>query len=283
MINNITAVFLSKTVDKEVLDMTVNAMETLLNSLVLDIKINIVLVESEKDFKCSYPSYVNVIIPKEEFNFHKFLNIGIKSIISDWYLLCNNDIEFDSGWLEQILLVINERADINSFSPLCPLSTRQCKLKKITRNKLYTVGFEPVLHISGWCILLKNSVVQELGGLDERFNFYFADDDYGLSLREHNLKHALVFNSLVTHLEHMKISKKIVGKKDEIEKPKHIPSYLYWKRFSWILTNPKMLDGYMKLYNKWGDWRVLKFKKYLHNMLIRLGINCFGSFLFKSN
>lgn len=59
-------------------------------------------------------------------------------------------------------------------------------------------------------------------------------------------------------------------------------SYLYWNRFSWVWGSQKMLDGYIMLYNKWGDWRILKLKKIIHNISISLGINILGSVLFKS-
>ena len=262
--------------------MTLNAVETLRRSVVPGFDIHIIIIESEQNSIYKFPDYIDVITPSEAFNFHKFLNIGIRAKKSDWYLLCNNDIEFDANWLTEICSVVTERPDISSFSPMCPLSSKQSKFK-VSSGKKYALGYEPALHISGWCILLKHDALKQFSCLDESFSFYFADDDYGLTLRQHNLKHALVFSSLVTHLEHKKIS-------NQLKKPtlininaRKLPSYLYWNRFRWVLSNQRMLEGYMKLYEKWGDWRMLKLKKMIHNLCIFLALNRCGGVLFKPN
>jgi len=142
----------------------------------------------------------------------------------------------------------------------------------------YGVGRE----ISGWCLLISEQALQKIGLLDESFDFYFADNDYALELRRNNLKHALVFDAKVTHLEDKKQTKAISLAQNRPAShliPKHI---LNIKRLSWIYKSERMLDGFVKLECKWGDYRLLKIKQLLHDFLfIKFGIRISSRFLFR--
>ena len=54
--------------------------------------------------------------------------------------------------------------------------------------------------LTGWCIFIRREIFDTIGFLDEQFEFWYADRDYGLTLLKFNIQHALVPNSIVNHI-----------------------------------------------------------------------------------
>lgn len=281
----LAAIVLTKTSSEAIYKMTCDCITSLVKQANSQFfSVSIVIVESERDSPFTYPAATRVIKPDEPFNFHRFLNIGIQSeSMSDWYLLCNNDLLFLQNWLKEIELVIERRPDLGSLSPISPT----CKEQKpyincsSSHNGSFVLGYDRRKQLSGWCIMVKRETLEKIGGLDERFNFYFADDDYALSLRRLNILHALVTRSSVIHLEDQKISSGIAHTPTSTINKNLIPKLLFWKRYSWIMQNDKMINGFLTYTQKWGDIRLLALKRKIHDLLLlKLGIFRFSSVLF---
>jgi len=283
----LTVVFLTRTSSREIYEMTMKSLCTMMDgadSKLFDI--STVIVESDINSAYKYPENVSVITPDENFNFHRFLNHGIKTqSASDWYLLCNNDLIFYPHWLSELEKVILAKPEIESLSPISPTCKEQIRLVKNIDLTLtpFLLGFDRRQHLSGWCFMVKNDTLKKIGGLDERFSFYFADDDYSLSLRRLNIFHALVLNSQVKHLEDEKVSKKIKYLNSNLPQETPVLKVLLSNRYSWILVNDKMRDGFLIYTAKWGDIRLIALKRKLHDFLfLKLGISFFSKYLFKA-
>jgi len=187
---------------------------------------------------------------------------------------------FHAGWLRELLDAFKV-AGLGSASPMSPGLESQESLRKTSRSK-FKLGYQIAREISGWCLLVSAETVRQIGPLDELFDFYFADYDYALELRRRNIKHALVFDSKVSHLEDRKQSKTIVpsSKPPAHLIPKNISRF---KSLWWIYESDRMLDGFHKIESKWGDYRVLRVKQLIHNFLfIQLGIGVLSKVLFQS-
>jgi GT2 family glycosyltransferase len=172
-------------------------------------------------------------------------------------------------------------AGLGSASPLSPGLESQERLRKNSRAK-FKLGYQVAREISGWCLLVSADTMRQIGQLDELFDFYFADYDYALELRRRNIKHALVFDSKVSHLEDQKQSRTLVisSKPPAHRIPKHIVRF---KSLWWIYESDRMIDGFHKIESKWGDYRVLRVKQLIHNFLfIQLGIGVLSRVLFQS-
>lgn len=283
----LNAIFLSRTSSQEIYKMTMDCINSLVSSEKnnCNVTIKYILIESNKDYYNEgyhYPDFVTVIIPEQAFNFHLFLNIGIRSDSADYYALCNNDIIFEPDWFSEILRVADKNPKINSFSPIDYDSTK-LSADEQRSPKSYFLGYESGRHVSGWCIVLRHELLNIIGMLDEKFDFYYADDDYGMTLRHYNQYHAIVLQSRAKHLEGVvTVSKENESKKapkvstDEIVSG-NIPWYLKFNRNQWIVNNKKMLEGHMKFCSKWGDYELLRVKKIIHNFIMRLGGNKFLS------
>jgi hypothetical protein len=278
----INAVILTRTVDHEVFQMTKTCVESLLEHGQDDATIHVTIVESgpESIPELVYPSPWNTIRPDFSFNFHAYLNRGIVALQADYYLLCNNDLLFHAGWLRELLDAFMI-AGLGSASPMSPGLESQELLRRNSRSK-FKVGYQVAREISGWCLLVSADTLRQIGRLDEFFDFYFADYDYGLELRRRNIKHALVFDSAVSHLVDKKQSRTLVNSSKPPAHliPKHISRF---KSLWWISESERMLDGFHKIESKWGDYRVLRVKQLIHNFLfIQLGIGGLSKVLFQS-
>src|SRR5690606_20874250 len=92
-------------------------------------------------------------------------------------------------WLYELL-----KAEHNVVSPKCPKDIRQ---KKMIEN---TKGYEVAKHFSGWCFMLKRDIFNEIGGFDEDFGFWFADNATVKQLENKGYIPMIVPKALVEHL-----------------------------------------------------------------------------------
>jgi GT2 family glycosyltransferase len=275
----LSAIILAMTTVEELFAMTSDCVNSLIASE-SDFDMEIIIIESNKNYLNSnfkYPEFVTVIVPESDFNFHKFLNIGIKASTGEYVALCNNDLVFYSNWFSEILKIKEENPCIKSFSPSGKID--DCSF----RNK-FEIGYKVQTHIKGWCIVANREVFPSIGFLDETFDFYYADNDYAMSLKCNNIKHALVFNSYVKHLEKKSstaIEKHLEQKKDFIAKYK-IPNYLLKGDYEWILGDEKSLSGFLKFYNKWGAPILVYRKNKIADILMKYKLGYFVKFLFRT-
>ncbi|KAB8151854.1 glycosyltransferase [Kordia sp. TARA_039_SRF] len=274
-----SAIILSNTKSQSIFDMTLQCIESMITSENenSDINFEVLLIESNKQIHESeyqFPDYVKVIIPMEEFNFHKFLNIGIKAASGDFVGLFNNDLIFQKNWLTEILKVKKQYPKVQSF---CPVDyDSKFTPKTFFNGESYQFGYKVRRHIVGWCIIAEKSLFDKTGLLDERFSFFYADDDYSLMLQKYGQQHVLVANSEVSHLE-SKVSKELEKKKsaffDDVDIPeKDIPKYIYTEQNRWMLERKKLLQGHIIFHKKWGSPKIIAIKSKLARIFIVNGL-----------
>lgn len=124
-----------------------------------------------------------------EFNYNRVANIGARLGESPYIMICNNDLLFKQNWLYELF-----SANKGVMSPKCPNDTRQAKF---TEN---TEGYETARHFSGWCFMLKREIFEAIGGFDEDFEFWFADNSVVNQLKEKDYTPWIIPKSLVEHL-----------------------------------------------------------------------------------
>lgn len=238
----------------------------------------IVIVESNESSEWNYNfKPLEVLKPKDQFNFHKFLNYGIEQASGDYYVLSNNDVVFEKKCFTEILKVVSVNNKIKSFSPYDRKSNKLPK--QIINSNDFVLGYEIQKQLTGWCIVAHKSVLDSIGSLDERFDFYYADNDYAMTLIKHNIKHALVTKALAEHLE-AGVSKK---SKTPVSVEKKIPKYIIKENRNWILENEKMIDGVIKFHEKWGSYRIYKLKLKIALFLQRMNLGRLNRIVLFSN
>lgn len=230
----IDVICLTKTTNNSYFEMCVNTLKTMFLSEKHTI-FDVIIVESEYNSTYDYysvlneykNSFIKVIKPNEDFNYNRFINLGMKHINqNDWFVVINNDLIFEEGWFSKIMEVHSAKPDIIAFSPFEP----DYHIKWFGDfDKLYQIGYTTGYHISGWCLVMNRSVLEAMGEWDENFIYWCQDDDYGEFLKRRGIKNALVRNSIVRHLH---------NKSNDIIDPNKIDS---------------MTSGMMQVFNeKWS-------------------------------
>jgi len=171
-----------------------------------DFKFNVHLIESCKeknlDTKFKYDDVVvNEITPEESFNYNLFLNKANSYLSSDWVIITNNDVFYERGWFSKIYNVHKQRPDIESFSPKDPCLYSQhfkCHFKNTDED--YWENYKVSEGLMGWSIIMKKRVWDIVYPWDENFDLYYQDNDYCETIKHNNIKHAVVRDSIATHL-----------------------------------------------------------------------------------
>jgi len=200
----IDVIILSYAQTENLKEVTINSIKSLLDSEdALEIKFNVVVMESNKELDSYQYSNSLTIYPEETFGFHRYLNIGIDNTSSPYVCLCNNDLLYHKGWASEILKYMKYIPDLISASPLCSIYHHNVGVHMNTGMwEGYQIGYE----ISGWCLFVKRSLFDIIGRLDENLIFGGADYDYSNTLAVLNLKHGLITSSIVDHLDKTTIS-----------------------------------------------------------------------------
>src|SRR3569833_1367068 len=99
-------------------NLTIQTIDTLMASEDPDkIRFNVLIIESAKDLQPYQYDNSRTIYPKEQFGFHKYLNIGIKETNSRFVCLCNNDLIFHKNWTTEILNAMDNDPAMLSATP----------------------------------------------------------------------------------------------------------------------------------------------------------------------
>lgn len=256
MILQLSVIILTNTLDDEIYNINRNCIQSLLESENWDSSggIEIFLIESNREISYNYGEQVNQFIPGEPFNFNRFFNIGIEKSKGKYIALCNNDIVFSPHWFSEILKVKQQNPNFLCFSTI-DRNYRGMSQDIFPDDHGYYVGWNNKSHFSPWCFVLDRTIFSVTGKLDERFDLFYADDDFLMTLRKHALDNVLVPASRVTHLSQQVINKlnalksyKIVYKKDY-----PIPDKYVKRGFSWLWDDVRFYDGFFKMLTKWGD------------------------------
>ena len=205
----IDVIILSYAKNNSIIKMNNNCIDSLNNSSDQH-TFNIFLIETDstKEYKYEQKN-VTVIQPKIEFNYNKFLNIGIKECKNEWILISNNDTIYHKNFLESLLDANNQDPEILSMSPMDDDSGYQTDMGF---DKDIHYGYEIMKQLVGWSILLNKKVLDIIGKFDEDFTFLYQDADYAKKLEKNFIKHGCVTNAKAKHL--VNVSHGMVEPKD---------------------------------------------------------------------
>lgn len=149
--------------------------------------VNVIVMEQIEDV--TYEG-ATVIAAPPDFAYNKFANIAAATGDAEWIMVANNDLIFQEGWLDPLLLAGND-----VVSPVDPGLERQAGF---TEN---TLGTEIATHFSGWCFMLRRTLWEKIGGFDEDFTFWGADMSQMQQFLNAGVTPMIVPESKVRHLD----------------------------------------------------------------------------------
>jgi hypothetical protein len=137
---------------------------------------------------CLYTGTTMVAMP-HPFHYNRFANQLAAQGKAPWICIANNDLVFHAGWFS---VLMNEKYPV--MSPRTPHNRKTDAIRRTV------TGYEVGLHFSGWCFVINRSLWEEIGGFDEDFQFYCADNAVVEQLRQKGIAPMLVPGSVVRHL-----------------------------------------------------------------------------------
>lgn len=198
MKNIIDIIILSLAIDENTFLKTKKCVDSYLKTAD-DLIGKIYVVESNENFNNSYGNKkVEIIKPGGKFNYNKFFNIALERCKSKYIMGPNNDLEIQPNCIQTL---INEMENNENISSLCPIDRewhRHTKMYLPNDNKVY-FGYDVSLHMFGCVFCCKRDVFSKIGLLDEKFYFFYQDNDYVMCLERNNLLHGVHTGARVTH------------------------------------------------------------------------------------
>ena len=228
----VDVVILSRASTPQMKAMTQRAIDTCIAGAD-ELPVNIIVIE-----QMPHVQYMDAktVYHTAKFNYNAFMNLGARQGKAPWILFANNDLLFRSGWLHQLLT-----ADWPLVSPKCPKDARQ---RDVKRNEL---GEQNGRNLSGWCFMVSRDLWQAIGGLDEEFDGWYADDAAIEQCKRLNVYPMIVPGALVEHLGSTTLKQMPQPERDE----------LCWgklDRFNEKYGQSKFLDN--PNYQKWKQGRL---------------------------
>lgn len=254
----LSVVILSYAIDDEIYQMNRRCIESLLDSEQWEEgQLDILLIESNKQNPYSYVESVNVLVPDEPFNFHRFFNIALPKTKGAFIAFCNNDILFKKGWFSAIIEVKKKHPEFMCFSPLdrsYPLMSED----NLPGVQEYYIGWKNKQHFAAWCFVWERKVFDIIGPFDEAFSYYYADDDELQTLRYHAIPNVVVTSSEVKHLsqavtkKECKLNSHVITNKEKYP----LTSEEIKRGYKWLWEDDRFYRGYQSMKKKWGNERM---------------------------
>lgn len=133
-------------------------------------------------------------------------NRGIRQAAEDADICLLND---DITWFQHGWLAIMQRALYQNSNYALAVPGGKSSTAPMRGGKLGMQGLQVVNHVPFWCVLIKRSVINRLGLLDETFIHYASDSWYCDLVKKAGLKSIWVRD---VYLEHRKHGSKLISK-----------------------------------------------------------------------
>jgi hypothetical protein len=201
---HVDVVIISWAKDNALLEVTHNGLDSLFISE-KDVIFHAYIVETNQainydHFNQKYPNHTTTTIhPNQPFGYHKYLNLGRRAGTSPYVVLCNSDLTYEKGWASAIIMAMEAHPQFLSASPWCP----QLQGDNSSHISQLYAGYRVRGELAGWCIFQQRKIYDIIGELDEKFTFWYCDDDYSMELQKMNILHFLVPASVVNHHHNM--------------------------------------------------------------------------------
>ncbi len=133
---------------------------------------------------------IRTIFNKENVGFPAGCNQGMEIVKGDYIVLLNNDVIVPDEWLEGLIECAESHPSIGIVGPMSNRVSgfqmeREVKYKKINRMHEFAASYRrkyrkvwmETPRVAGFCMLIKRTVLDKVGGLDAAFGIGNCEDD----------------------------------------------------------------------------------------------------------
>jgi glycosyltransferase involved in cell wall biosynthesis len=163
---------------------------------------------------------LSIVAHTQSQGFSTACNHGLAAARGDFLVLLNNDTVVTDGWLDQLVALAVADPKIGFVGPMSNYASPPQLIPNLPYQNLDEMNhfanawrrerlgqWFTCEKLSGFCILIKRSVFEQIGGLDERFGIgFFDDDDLCLRARKAGYELAVAFDCFVHHFGSRTIS-----------------------------------------------------------------------------
>lgn len=185
----------------------------------------------------------HIILNTDNRGFSAANNQGLELAKGEYLVLLNNDTEVAPGWLHGLMKHLRADALLGMVGPVTNNIGNEARIKLLytdsaemrKKSRAYTLrhmgGTFPIQTLAFFCVMLRRSVYEKVGSLDESFGLgFFEDDDYCRRVEQAGWHLACAEDVFVHH--HLSASFNKMGKGREV-----------------------LLEKNRKIYEaKWGPW-----------------------------
>jgi GT2 family glycosyltransferase len=163
----------------------------------------------------NYCRNVEIILNGYNKGFAAGNNVGIAQSQGQYVLLLNNDVVVTENWLEQLLLVAEQDETIGILGPVTNYISGWQLVNQVNYDTNSLEGLDRFANewratnqgsminswrVVGFCMLIKRSVINKIGGLDIRYGLgNFEDDDFCIRAAIAGFKTVIVKSCFVHH------------------------------------------------------------------------------------
>lgn len=228
--------------NKDHIDDLEKCIQSILNKTTYD-NYEIIIVENNSTEEATFTYYnklekskrIKILYWKDEFNYSAINNYGVKHAQGDYILLLNNDVEIiNKEWLNEMLMLA-QLEDVGAVGAKLYYSDDTIQHagiiigiggvaghshKYLPRDSFGYVGrlrvIQNVSAVTAACLLVRKSIFEEVGGLDEGYKVAFNDVDFCMKILEKGYKNVFTPYAELYHYESK--SRGIEDTKEKIER-----------------------------------------------------------------
>jgi len=176
---------------------------------------------------------IKIIKNSENLGFAAGNNQGIAAAKGDYVLLMNNDVVVTPGWLSRMLACAEKSPDIGMVGPVSNYVSGPQLVEGIDYDTHTLSGLiefsnkfadthagqaQQILRVVGFCMLIKRTVIDKIGGMDDRYGLgNFEDDDFSLRATIAGFQSWIARDCFIHHFG----NRTFIGEKVDLNKSLH--------------------------------------------------------------
>lgn len=200
-----------------------------------------------------HPGVVKLIQHDKKLSFAENNNLGIPLAEGEYIIFLNNDTIVTPNWLERMEAHFT-RTPLKNVGAVGPVSSSSNGRQMVGLqdselwHQTYKGHWAHAGILYGWCVMVKKSIIDEIGGFDQRFVNSYEDNDLSLRIQHAGYSLVIARDTYIYHkgsatLKTM-MDNKAYFKNGEVNRERYFDK--------WYDPTPKKLVAVYR--TNWGKW-----------------------------